>query len=225
VLPLLYTLLITPPANNFQLDLVHAINQARVDNGLLPLKVDETLDSAAQGYADELADSGRFDHYGADGSSPASRATKAGYKGLVAENLAIGYSEATAVVEGWLKSEGHRRNLLNPNYRFLGVGEAEHRRGKVWVLDLGLSDVAYPVILELDAPQTPKTDIRVDISEPGLAKEMHVVLDGKAEPEWRRFESTFQLSLMGTGLHEVTVELRGSAGWKHTSRSQITKSL
>jgi uncharacterized protein YkwD len=50
----------------------------------------------------------------------------------LAENLhrSFGYNDPAAVaVDGWLKSPGHRRNLLNPNFRLTGIGVARARDG------------------------------------------------------------------------------------------------
>lgn len=222
--PVLASVLICSLTAPAQLDLVQAVNEARVENGVTPLKVDDNLTKCAQDFAGELGRTGRFSHEGEDGSTPGSRSTKAGYMGLVAENISLGHDTAEKAVAGWLKSEGHRRNLLNPNYRFIGVGSADHPRGPVWVLDLGTSDLAFPVILDLDSPRTSSEDVRVDVSEPGLAREMRVVIDGSPILDWQPFQPMFRLRLPGTGSHEVTVEMRGAAGWTHTSRSRIMSS-
>lgn len=40
----------------------------------------------------------------------------------VGENIAWGQKTPDAVMEAWMKSEGHRKNILNPSYTTLGVG-------------------------------------------------------------------------------------------------------
>ncbi|MBD2773011.1 hypothetical protein ICL16_13245 [Iningainema sp. BLCCT55] len=40
------------------------------------------------------------------------------------ENVASGYSSAQDVMRGWMNSTGHRANILNPNYREIGIGYA-----------------------------------------------------------------------------------------------------
>jgi uncharacterized protein YkwD len=64
-----------------------------------------------------------FSHTGSNGSTFAQRITNAGYTYTAAgENIAAGYSTPTAVVESWMKSTWHCDNLMNPNYKHLGVG-------------------------------------------------------------------------------------------------------
>lgn len=42
---------------------------------------------------------------------------------MVGENVAVGYSTGRSVVrKGWMKSEGHRANILQPRYRLMGIG-------------------------------------------------------------------------------------------------------
>jgi hypothetical protein len=81
---------------------------------------DSRLEEAAQAFAGFIAKTGKFSHE-ADGSTPAERARRHGYDHcLVAENLAYQFNSAgfsTAdlarrLVEGWKKSPGHRKNLL-----------------------------------------------------------------------------------------------------------------
>ncbi|MFY0405855.1 CAP domain-containing protein [Solicola sp. PLA-1-18] len=48
----------------------------------------------------------------------------------VGENVAVGYRTSRQVVKkGWMKSEGHRANILNPGYRRIGVGVAKSKDG------------------------------------------------------------------------------------------------
>jgi uncharacterized protein YkwD len=64
-----------------------------------------------------------FDHTSLDGRSPFDRMKAAGFTGgAMAENIAVGYKSAAAVVEGWMKSEGHRKNILNCDYTMIGIG-------------------------------------------------------------------------------------------------------
>ncbi len=74
-------------------------------------------------------------HYGhaADGGTPASRASRHGYEHcIISENIAYQYSSAefapeelaVSLVEGWKRSPGHRRNMLDPNVSATGVAVA-----------------------------------------------------------------------------------------------------
>jgi uncharacterized protein YkwD len=84
-----------------------------------------------------------FDHNSQDGRSPFDRMKAAGFTGgSMAENIAVGYSSAAAVVDGWMNSEGHRRNILNCAYTMIGIGydggqvKPEWGNGS-WVQDFG----------------------------------------------------------------------------------------
>jgi uncharacterized protein YkwD len=65
--------------------------------------------------------------------------TNAGYRwSAVAENIAMGYPDPAAVMTGWMNSPGHRTNILNCQYRQLGVGVAASAKGaRYWTQDFG----------------------------------------------------------------------------------------
>jgi len=96
------------------------------------VKPDRRLEKAAQKYADYLARTGKFDH-DADGRNCGQRAIAAGFDArLVCENLYAcevpgGITSddlAAAAVDGWMKSLGHRRNLLDGRVSAIGIGVA-----------------------------------------------------------------------------------------------------
>ena len=70
-----------------------------------PLALDATLNAAALAHSKDMAGSGRFDHRGRDGSSPAMRVERAGYGGhlVVGENIAAGPMTPGEVTSGWLE--------------------------------------------------------------------------------------------------------------------------
>jgi uncharacterized protein YkwD len=70
-----------------------------------------------------MAENNYFDHTGIDGSSPGDRISAAGYNWKTyGENIAAGYSDAKTVMEGWLTSAGHCSNLMNTDFKDVGVG-------------------------------------------------------------------------------------------------------
>ena len=72
-----------------------------------------------------MADRSRLDHTGSDGSSPAERATRAGYTWrVVGENIASGQSTPEQVVEEWIGSSHHCANLMSADFTEMGVGFA-----------------------------------------------------------------------------------------------------
>lgn len=86
------------------------------------LKWNDQLEQAALGHARDMNNNGFFDHTGSDGSSIGTRVTRAGYHwGSVGENIAWGYEDVPAVVEGWRISDGHCENFMNPAYQDMGA--------------------------------------------------------------------------------------------------------
>jgi uncharacterized protein YkwD len=101
--------------------LLKAMNDARAQNGLAPLKTDPTLRKAAGSYSHEMLAGGFFDH-----RNFVARMMRFGVRGpFVGENLAWGVGETStpaAIVAGWLASPTHRANLLSPRFRRVGLG-------------------------------------------------------------------------------------------------------
>jgi uncharacterized protein YkwD len=114
----------TPRSGNSFIDeVVKLTNQFRRRNGLKPLTQNAKLTEAAQLHSQNMGVQDFFDHYGRDGSTPFQRITAAGYQYFFAgENIAAGYFKPKEVMKGWIDSPGHRANLLNPNFKEIGVG-------------------------------------------------------------------------------------------------------
>jgi uncharacterized protein YkwD len=73
-------------------------------------------------------------HQSRDGTPPIIRAQQAGYNGIyVGENIARGYFTVADVMEGWLESESHCRNMMDTIYTEIGASKV----AGYWVLDLG----------------------------------------------------------------------------------------
>ncbi len=101
--------------------LLTAMNEARVANGLQPLRADGRLERAARSHSSKMLRTGTFYH----GAFNA-RIRRTGVRARrVGENLAWGQgslSAARSMVRMWLASPPHRANLLHPGYRIVGVG-------------------------------------------------------------------------------------------------------
>ncbi|GJF34274.1 hypothetical protein KNE206_69740 [Kitasatospora sp. NE20-6] len=98
------------------------VNEHRQKAGLTILTVDERLRVSARQHSADMAARGYFAHVSPDGSTPTDRIRAAGYPWPGAENLAKGQLTPHEVVLAWWKSPGHRKNLLHPNVRTVGVG-------------------------------------------------------------------------------------------------------
>jgi uncharacterized protein YkwD len=87
-----------------------------------PLKLSVALGNAALAHSLDMAARDYFDHAGADGSTPASRVTRAGFEWrMVGENIASGVATPEEAVQGWLQSPGHCQNLMDPRFTDMGV--------------------------------------------------------------------------------------------------------
>lgn len=122
--------------------LLDAANAARRAAGLSVLKDEPRLDRAAQGWAEFCARAGTLSHFGPAGTTDADPWTRARAAGFPAtyqnlnENAAAGQRSAAEAMQGWLRSPGHRANLLNPKWIHVGGGMAMAAEGTdYWVQD------------------------------------------------------------------------------------------
>ncbi|KNB51129.1 hypothetical protein AC230_18520 [Streptomyces caatingaensis] len=116
---------------------VALVNAERAKAGCRPLRTDVRLSALAQSFSEDMARRGFFDHTDPDGHSPWDRATRRGIRNLGGENIARGHPDPHTVVEAWMRSAGHRQNILNHEYRSLGVGVHHGPGGPWWTQDFG----------------------------------------------------------------------------------------
>ena len=116
-----------------------------------PLVWNDKLELAAIGHARDMAANNYFSHTSRDGRNVEDRLALAGYtfKGFrsfaVGENIAMGQMSIAEVMQGWLKSEGHCRNLMNPGYKEVGVA----LNNQYWVQDFGGREPFSPEMQKL----------------------------------------------------------------------------
>lgn len=103
---------------------VDLTNQARDRAGCGPVRVDERLNRAASKHSADMAARNYFSHESPDGRNFADRVRAEGHPRPGAENIAKGYRDAEAVMDGWMGSAGHRDNILNCDLKTIGVGLA-----------------------------------------------------------------------------------------------------
>jgi uncharacterized protein YkwD len=103
--------------------LIAAVNAERAKYHLRPLRPDPTLDQIADFYACRMIEGGFFSHEDPfDGSTVDVRAANFGYAfRKVGENLAAGHDTVEEVVAHWMRSPGHRANILDPAFMDIGV--------------------------------------------------------------------------------------------------------
>jgi uncharacterized protein YkwD len=122
---------------SYERQVVSLTNQQRAANGCGALTQNGALTTAARGHSDEMAASDNMSHYGANGSQPADRMKQAGYPVKKwAENVAYGQATPEEVVNAWMRSPGHRANILNCRLAEIGVGHVVDSRGvPYWTQD------------------------------------------------------------------------------------------
>lgn len=101
---------------------VTLVNKERAKVGLAPLTAVSGLNSYALQRSKELESV--FDHVRPDGSNPLDYVISLGYW-TAGENIAMSYGmndTPERVMEGWMNSEGHRANILDPDFAYIGVG-------------------------------------------------------------------------------------------------------
>lgn len=133
------------PASEPWAEMLDAVNRVRGESQKCgqtryppapPLVWNGRLEKAASGHTADMAENAHFDHTGTDGSGPGDRATRAGYSWrVVGENIARYQSSVDEVVEDWVASPGHCRNLMDA--RFAEMGAAE--QGEYWTQVFGLA--------------------------------------------------------------------------------------
>lgn len=113
--------------------IVNLVNEERAKAGLSEVKLDANITAAANVRAMEIKQS--FSHTRPDGSSFSTALKEQGvsYRGS-GENIAWGQKSPEQVMNAWMNSDGHRANILNPNYKNIGVGYYQDANGvNYWV--------------------------------------------------------------------------------------------
>jgi uncharacterized protein YkwD len=136
------------PAGNFKKDFLNRINKVRHDGcncgttympPAPPLVWNRDLELAAQNHAEDMFSRNYFSHDSKDGRTVSDRVIASGYafKGYksftVGENIAKGEMTIAEVMEGWIKSPGHCKNLMNPSFKEVGAAQFND----YWVQDFG----------------------------------------------------------------------------------------
>ena len=108
------------------------LNQERASRGLGKLRADAKLHRAADGHADDMVAKKYFDHDSKSGASFTTRIKRTGWtrsrcSWTVGENICWGsgsLATPASMVDGWMKSSGHRANILARDFRMIGIGVA-----------------------------------------------------------------------------------------------------
>ena len=112
------------PTSAYAQEVLDLVNAKRAEAGVAPLSLDSSLNAAARVRAKEITTT--WGHTRPNGGNPKSAVEEQGLSpSSVAENISAGRWSAQDVVNGWMESDGHRANILNPNYTKMGLGSVK----------------------------------------------------------------------------------------------------
>jgi uncharacterized protein YkwD len=210
-----------------ELQIIHLTNLKRREHGLPPLRWNRELNLAARWFAKNSVtghgNQSACGHTDSEMRSPGDRFLAFGYRNPHAwgENVICGLTDPQYAVDGWMKSDGHRANLLHTEYREIGVGyyrDDESGRGFI-AQDFSVDPTYAPVIIENEAPSTAKSTVNLYIYDPavgeglqgmGPAVEMMIANEPDfTDATWEPYttEKAWQLS-EGEGWRTVYVKTR-----------------
>ena len=111
-------------------EIIEMTNAKRAENGLAPLAFNEKLSAAASEKANDIYANNYWAHNSPSGKTPWDFITAVDYQYIFAgENLARDFTDADSVVRAWMDSSSHRSNLLDKNFKEIGVAVASGKLG------------------------------------------------------------------------------------------------
>lgn len=127
----------SPPGNSAEAQVVTLVNQERAKAGCQPVQSSAQLAGLARDHSKDMAARGYFSHTDPDGNTPWDRAEARGIANMGGENIARGQASAESVMTAWMDSPGHRANILNCDFKTLGVGGHFAEGGPWWTQAFG----------------------------------------------------------------------------------------
>jgi uncharacterized protein YkwD len=204
---------VEPTNPQFEQRVVELVNAARLAEGLPPYKHSPELANAARYHAADMQQDDYFQHDTFDVGGDEHIFGCHWYERLqtyypitqAGENIAAGHRTPEELVNGWLNSPGHRRNILSTSWE-IGVGFFDF----YWVQDVSRRDNVYPLVINREAATTDTVDVTLYLY--GSWDELRLRNDGSEWSGWQPFsnEVTWQLAAI-PGLRLVEAEMRTSA--------------
>lgn len=114
-------------SGNYELAVQKATNAERSKRNLSKLKHRECLDNYAEAQARRMAKKKKLYH---QSLKPILKKCKLS---AVGENVAYGYSSGKKTTNAWMKSPGHKANIVNKRYTKMGIGAYRDSKGRWWV--------------------------------------------------------------------------------------------
>ncbi len=149
-------------------------NQKRAEKGLSPLTINSKLNEAAQRKAGDMFAFNYWAHTSPSGRTPWAFFQEVGYKYLYAgENLARDFMDSDSVVEAWMNSPTHKDNLLNPNYKEIGLAVVNGSlNGAQTTLVVQLFGTPTPAPIAAKNPEVSLSNPLPSLGDASVAKEI-----------------------------------------------------
>ena len=120
--------------SSIEQEVVNLVNIERQKAGLAPLKIDTELSKVARLKSEDMKNKGYFSHTSPTYGSPFDMLKQFNitYK-TAGENIAKGQKTAKDVVNAWMNSEGHRKNILSKSFTHIGVGHSSNHWTQLFI--------------------------------------------------------------------------------------------
>lgn len=139
---------------------IELTNEVRAREGVLPVTYVEPLGKSSLYKAEDMAEKTYFEHVSPEGKKLRNFLKEVGYNYSVAgENLAVGFSSPEAMVNAWVESPTHFANLIDPDFKDIGVGSAVGMYGKNMAVYVA-EHFGDPVPGVADTPVDSRTRVR-----------------------------------------------------------------
>lgn len=114
-------------------EMIRLVNAERSKRGLDPLKADLELSNVARDKSQDMIDNNYFSHYSPTYGSPFEMLKNFGIKYIYAGENIAGNATVEDAHTSLMNSEGHKKNILNPNFTHIGIGVKEGSKyGKIF---------------------------------------------------------------------------------------------
>jgi len=142
--------------------IIQEINPVREEQGYLELQTNDKLAKAAQLKAEDMIERDYFDHTGPEGETPWVWLDRVDYQYAAAgENLAVDVADPRVLIQAWMDSPSHAKNILNGYFTDVGIGiargELAGRKTIVVVMFLG-REIPEDIVLGSLAAEELKKD-------------------------------------------------------------------
>ena len=206
-------------------EVVSLTNRIRERQNLPPLKACDQLMEAARLHATDMAMQNYFDHRSRDGRTMFDRLKSISAIGCQGENIAAGQETPESVISSWSHSPGHRENLLNKDFREIGVARAVNEKsdyGTYWVQDFCGRDGVWPVIINNESCDTATTAVSLYIYYPADTTRMRISNDNGDFGPWQPASPRLNWTIgTGKGVHRVTVQTEDPDGLQTSASDTI----